>query len=94
MNKRVRKKYLQKKCNFCRNMKSIFYLEKATGLSVKEVYIERDGSLSVTVCDGEPTKEFLQELSAPLPWSQINIEINYCPMCGKRLKECGENEAD
>lgn len=54
------------------------YCEKSKSLHydengvIQEVYIESDKTLSIT----HPVSEF-----------SINIEIKYCPMCGKKLKE-------
>lgn len=58
-------------CKYCEDMKSFYY--SITNNYIQEVYIEKDGSITIAC----PTY-FNEEGS-------VNFEINYCPICGKKL---------
>lgn len=57
-------------CEYCNEMKSIFWNEnEKTNSELKEIYIEPDKSLTV---------DFLYS-------DAVSIKINYCPICGVRI---------
>lgn len=96
MNKRTKKKIMKRDCQYCHNLKSLFWCKNGDNNSVREVYVELDGSLSVTtnLIDLEDIKhkELLRMSGCsglanyPSPLVGCNVEINYCPMCGRKLK--------
>ena len=55
-------------CDYCEKMKSLHYNK---GGVIQEVYIEADGSLTIT----HPVSEF-----------DVSFKINYCPMCSRSLR--------
>lgn len=60
-------------CDYCEKMKSIYWDGNKKKTFVQEVYIELDGTLTVSPNYGDEDTE------------DINVKINYCPMCGEKL---------
>lgn len=63
----------RKGCNYCNRNKSLFIDKKLNNPNLKEVYIENDGNLAIVPYLSEDTET-------------VQIKINYCPMCGKKLE--------
>lgn len=63
-------------CEYCNAYKSMYWNEVDTD-ATQEIYLEGDGSLTIT-------NRFGSNL-----W--VNIPINYCPMCGRDLTPEHEN---
>lgn len=59
-------------CKYCEELKSLYW--DLDHDYIREVYIELDGSMSVT------PQQCCYET-----YQGINIQINYCPMCGRKL---------
>ena len=62
-------------CEYCDEMKSIYWNDDYRKSSVREVYIEPDKTLTITANASYDEDNY-----------SINIKINYCPMCGRELK--------
>lgn len=85
---------LEKKetCEYCESSKSLFYDRKSK--DVREVVIELDGTLSIFSNEWD-NEEFEKLVSVGIPYDEAHkmamfsywIEINYCPMCGRKLKK-------
>lgn len=82
-------------CEYCEKNESIFYDKDSEG--IREVVIEQDGTLSI--CSNDYDREdmkkstaigFSYRESALMAQYSISLKINYCPMCGKALKQMGE----
>ena len=65
-------------CRFCNGDDSLFYDKEHP--YIREVYIEGDGSMSINTCMSAYKDDDLLDAS-------INIEINFCPACGEKLKK-------
>ena len=72
MKKRIKKKLLKKNCKYCTKSERLYWCPNYD-YSVREVYVELDGSLTVDT-------NMLDENSG------CNFKINFCPMCGKKLE--------
>ena len=59
-------------CDYCEEMKSIYIGGKGRDL-IQEIYIEIDGTMSIT-------PNYPEEI-----FNGINFKINYCPICGAKL---------
>lgn len=80
-----------KMCEYCRKTKSLFY--DLHSKDVREVVIEQDGELSILSnhFDREEYERnqaigFSSEESAKMSQFNLNIKINHCPMCGRKLQ--------
>ena len=57
-------------CQYCTQLKSLYFSEDHD--NIREVYIELDGSISISHwCQDE--------------MGGVNFEISYCPKCGRKL---------
>jgi len=82
-------------CKYCDENESIYYDKKSEG--IREVVVEQDGTLSICSNDYD-RKEMKKSMaigfnyheSALMAQYSISVKINYCPMCGKALKQMGE----
>ena len=63
-------------CEYCEKMKSILFRENGimNDIDRLELYIEPDKTMT-----------FSHQNMYTYKQENINIKINYCPMCGKRL---------
>ena len=96
MNRRKRSKIRKRNCPYCCESKSLFWCNRKDNNSVREIYVELDGTLSVmtNLIDFEDVdhKKILRESGCayladyPSPNVGCNVKINYCPMCGRSLK--------
>lgn len=82
-------------CEFCENSKSLFYDKHSK--DVREIVVEKDGSLSVSSnhFDRDEYKKnmtigFSPDESAKMSQYSYNINIKYCPICGKFLSKDSE----
>lgn len=66
-------------CEYCDEMKSIYWNDDYKVSTVREVYIEQDGTLSISSNASYEDENY-----------DINIKINYCPSCGRKLSEDNE----
>ena len=60
-------------CEYCKNNKSLYFDKENTNPNLREVYIELDGTLSITPYYGD------------ILIDSVQIKINYCPMCGRKI---------
>ena len=79
-------------CKYCEQDKSIFYDREGKEGGIREVVLERDGTLSVNSnnFDRKEADElqkwgFSGRQSANMTMYDVSIKINYCPMCGRQL---------
>lgn len=82
-------------CKYCEESESIFYDRNSDG--IREVVVEQDGTLSI--CSNDYDREDMKKSEAVgfssreallMAQYSISLPINYCPMCGKALKQMGE----
>jgi hypothetical protein len=65
-------------CDYCENTESLYWNPNDRESFIREIYIEQDETMTVT---------------SNYDYSNsINLPINYCPMCGKKLKQISEFE--
>lgn len=76
-------------CEYCKELKSLFWNENSTPENelIKEVYIESDGTITVS---STATLDYVE--NNPDLATDANFKINYCPMCGRKLKGADNNE--
>lgn len=96
MNRRKAKKIRKTNFPYCHKSKSLFWCDREDNNSVREIYVELDGTISVmtNLIDLEDVdhKKLLRESGcaylADYPSLKVgcNVEINYCPMCGRSLR--------
>lgn len=73
MNYRQKKKMKRKYgCEYCTKYKSMYWGESREE-AIKEIYVEGDGSLTVSSRFGDKY--------------DVNIPIDYCPMCGRDVSK-------
>jgi hypothetical protein len=60
----------EKGCKYCSGNESLFWDKDA--VNIREVYIELDGSITVSGYEGEDNKT-------------VNLKIEYCPICGRKF---------
>jgi len=82
-------------CKYCEENESIFYDEKSKG--IREVVVEQDNTLCI--CSNDYDQDDANESEAIgfsfyeaklMAQYSISLPINYCPMCGKALKQIGD----
>jgi len=59
-------------CEYCKNNKSLYFDSNNHNSNLREVYIEDDGNMTVIPYLYENTE-------------MVQMKINYCPICGKKL---------
>lgn len=79
-------------CEYCEKNKSLFYNKGSK--DVREVVIEQDGTLSISsnYFDREEYEKnqeigFSSDESAKMAQFSYSIDINFCPMCGRKLEK-------
>ena len=60
-------------CEYCKDTESIYWNPNDRESFIREIYIEQDETMTVT--------------SNYSSSNSINLQLNYCPMCGKKLKQ-------
>lgn len=60
-------------CEYCKNNKSLYFDKSGKHPNLREVYIEDDGNMTVSPYFCDETES-------------VQIKINYCPMCGRKLE--------
>ena len=84
-------------CKYCEENESMFYDKNSEG--IREVVIEQDNTLNI--CSNDYDREDMKKSMAigfsfgeasRMAQYSISLPINYCPMCGRWLKDGGENE--
>lgn len=74
-------------CDYCDKLKSLFWCDKTEEHAIREIYVELDGSMTVSTnitdieqsdCDSKWGYYHTQQDSC-------NFKINYCPMCGRKF---------
>lgn len=77
-------------CEYCNGSESLFYDRKSK--DVREVVVELDGTLSVSSnhYDYDEFERlesigFSSDEASKMSQFSYNIEINFCPMCGRKL---------
>lgn len=80
-------KHKIKECKYCEESKSLFWCQDTNEHFIREVYLELDGSMTVT-----SNIENLNEWRDGNKWGiyarvldDCNFKINFCPMCGRKL---------
>ena len=74
-------------CEYCSNSKSLFWENNTNNNAVREVYLELNGTMTVTTNLLDFSQENLKSELDVFPKAGCNFKINYCPMCGKKLEE-------
>lgn len=79
-------------CKYCEGSESLFY--DRNSLDVREVVVELDGTLSIFSNQFEYDEYkknksigFSERESALMAQFSYSININYCPMCGRKLEK-------
>lgn len=76
-------------CEYCNNLKSLFWCDVMEDHVIREIYIELDGSITV-----ETNVIDLKQAENDRKWGwyhtqkdSCNVKIKYCPMCGRKLEQ-------
>lgn len=65
-------------CSYCQDIQSLFWRQDnlREDLDRLELYIEQDENMTISHTNAYTGEQ-----------ENINIGINYCPMCGRKLKQ-------
>lgn len=75
-------------CPYCSENKSLFWCDDSNEHAIREVYIESDGTLTVetNITDIAETENYKKWGINLTQKDSCNFPINYCCMCGRKLK--------